>query len=88
MPDVIWGLILLSSSSPTDPYLVTVTTLSGQASHFFVRPSELVADLKEKISLTQGIPVLEQRLVFMQNELHNHLTLHCSGVVRRFPHFL
>lgn len=66
--------------SREEPYLVTITTLSGQLTHFFVRPSELVADLKEKISLTQGIPILQQRLVFMQNELHNNLTLHCCGV--------
>lgn len=55
--------------------------LSGQLYQFFVRPGELVADLKEKISLAQGIPIIEQRLVFMQNELHNQSSFRNCGVV-------
>ena len=48
-----------------------MNTQSGHTTVFFVRPSELVADLKEKISLSEGIAVSEQRLVFMQRELQN-----------------
>ena len=64
----------------TEPYLVNVVTLSGQTSQFFVRTSELVADLKEKVTLSQGIPTPEQRLVFLQNELQNESSLGSCGV--------
>ncbi len=46
----------------------------------FVRAGEMVQDLKEKISLAQGTPVLEQRLIYMDAELHNEQTLASCGV--------
>lgn len=60
---------------------MNIATLSGNVAQFFVRPSELVADLKEKLSLTQGIPVPEQRLVFMNDEIHNPTTISACGIV-------
>ena len=51
------------------PYLVKVSTLTGQTSEFLIRGEELVVDLKEKICLVHGIPIHEQRLVFKQQEL-------------------
>ena len=63
-----------------EPFPVNIATLSGQVVQFFVRPSELVAELKEKISLAQGISVTEQRLVFMNNEIHDPSTIATCGV--------
>lgn len=63
-----------------EPFPVNIGTLSGQTMQFFVRPSELVADLKEKLSLAQGISVAEQRLVFMNNEIHDLSTIATCGV--------
>ena len=59
---------------------MNVTTLSGNISRVFVRSSELIRDLKEKLSLSQGTPVEDQRLVFMQLELQNEQTLGSCGV--------
>ena len=64
-----------------EPFLVNIATLSGNLAQFFVRPSELVADLKEKLTLAQGIPIPEQRLVFMNNEIHNSSTISACGIV-------
>ena len=64
----------------TESFPVNIATLSGQVVQFFVRPSELVADLKEKLSLAQGISVTEQRLVFMNNEIHDPSTIATCGV--------
>ena len=47
---------------------------------FFVRPSELVVDLKEKISLSEAVTVPEQRLVFMQSELQNETAIGQTGM--------
>ena len=63
-----------------DPFPVNVSSLSGHTSQFFVRRSELVADLKERIALAQGVPILEQRLVFMQNELQNETPINQTGL--------
>ncbi len=67
-------------ASTTEPYPVNVSTLSGSITQVFVRASELVQDMKEKLSLCQGTPVLEQRLVFMQNELPNEQSLGSCGI--------
>ena len=63
-----------------EPFPVNIATLSGQMIQLFARPSELVADLKEKLSLAQGISVAEQRLVFMNNEIHDLSTITTCGV--------
>jgi hypothetical protein len=54
-----------------DVFVVNVSTLSGHTSRFFARPSELVRDLKEKISLVEAVSVPEQRIFFDQTELGN-----------------
>ena len=64
----------------TDPFPVTVATLTGRNSLFLVRPSEYVVDLKEKVSLSQAIPVSEQRLVHLNNELPDTATIVSCGI--------
>ena len=39
-----------------------------------------MADLKEKISLSEGIAISEQRLVFMQSELQNETEIKQNGI--------
>lgn len=56
------------------PYPIKVATLSGQVFQFLVRPGELVRDLKEKLCLVQGVPLPQQRLLFMQQELQDERT--------------
>lgn len=56
-------------------YPVRVVTLSGQVFELLVRGGELVRDLKEKISMLHGIAPLEQRLIFMEQELEDSKTL-------------
>ena len=43
-------------------------------------PSEIVADLKEKLAILQKVPVHQQRLVFKQSVLENPYRLGSSGV--------
>ena len=64
----------------TEPFAVTVVTLTGRSSQYHVRYSEYVTDLKERLSLTQGILVEEQRLVYLNNELVDMATISDCGV--------
>lgn len=64
----------------TDLFPVTVATLTGRNSLFLVRLSEYVADLKEKISLSQAIPISEQRLVHQNNDLPDTATIASCGI--------
>ena len=57
-----------------------MVTLTGRSSQYHVRYSEYVTDLKERLSLTQGIPVEEQRLVYLNNELVDTVTISDCGV--------
>ena len=63
-----------------DLFVVNVSTLSGHTSRFFVRPTELVVDLKEKISLVEAVPVPGQRLFFNQSELGNKTRFNQTGI--------
>ena len=62
------------------PYSVNVATLSGQMLEFLIREEELVQDLKEKICMSKGIPVLQQRLIFQQQEMPDTSTFGSCGV--------
>ena len=64
----------------TEPFLVTVVTLTGRSCSFHVRCSEYVADLKERLSLTQAIPVDQQRLIHLNTELIDTATIADSGI--------
>ncbi len=59
---------------------MTVVTLTGRSCSFHVRSSEYIADLKERLSLTQSIPVDEQRLIHLNNELIDTVTIAESGI--------
>ena len=52
-------------------YPVNIVTLMGITEQVWIRSSELGIDLKEKISLKQGIELNEIRLVFDQNVLQD-----------------
>ena len=65
---------------PTDPFAINVSTLSGHSSQFFVRPNELVVDLKEKIALSEGVPIPQQRLIFTESELRNEAVIGQTGI--------
>ena len=54
-----------------EPYPVNIVTLMGITEQVWIRNSELGIDLKEKISLKQGIEINEIRLVFEQNVLQD-----------------
>ena len=54
-----------------EPYPVNIVTLMGITEQVWIRNSELGIDLKEKISLKQGIEINEIRLVFDQNVLQD-----------------
>lgn len=56
--------------------------VGGDVLQCYGRPSELVIDLKEKVSLATGLPVIEQILLFRDCELSNQNTLESSGVGR------
>ncbi len=62
------------------PYSVKVVTLSGHRCECLIRANELVLDLKEKISLSQGLTIPELRLVFMEQDLPNGSTIQSCGV--------
>ena len=64
----------------SDVFVVNVSTLTGHTSRFFVRPSELVRDLKEKISLVEAVSVPEQRVFLDQSELGNETRISQSGM--------
>lgn len=65
-----------------EPFPVSVVTLTGNSCCVHVRESEYVADLKEKLSLTRGIPVEEQRLIHSNGELADTATIAASGILR------
>ena len=77
-----WDLTWLFIPLFPDAFPVTVATFTGQSAEYYVRPSEYVVDLKEKISLAQGFPIAEQNLVFQQTSLVNSTTLSSCGVSR------
>lgn len=65
---------------PLVPYPVKVMSLSGHTLEFLIREQELVRDLKEKISLKQGLGTDQQRLVFKQQELLDSSTFQSCGI--------
>ena len=60
--------------------MVNVATVSGHCSRFFVRPSELVVDLKQKISLTEAVSIPDQRLFLDRTELQNEIPINRTGM--------
>ena len=65
----------------TEPYQVTVVTLTGSSCQVWVRGSELAADMKLKLSLKHGIPVRELCLVHQKETLYDHLSLRQQHIV-------
>ena len=60
-----------SLSPIAEPLVVNVITPSGYTSRFHVRRSELVADLKQKISLAKAVSIPDQQLFLYGTELQN-----------------
>ena len=63
----------------TELFAVNVRSTTGQCC-FYVRANEYVADLQEKIALSEGIHVARQRLIFNCTELNQSSTLAGCGI--------
>lgn len=59
-----------------------MVTLTGRSCCVHIRECEYVADLKERLSLTQGIPIDEQRLIYSNSELVDTATMADSRIMR------
>lgn len=55
--------------------LLKVLTLSGEEHEIEVQPSETVVQIKEKLEERDGIPVVQQRLIFQGKQLNDEKTI-------------
>lgn len=69
------------SSLQSEPYPVTVVTLTGASCMLLVRGSELVTDLKLKISLRLGVTTREVQLIHQQDTLNDYMSLRQQGIL-------
>lgn len=59
---------------------IYVKTLIGKTLTIEIEPTQLIEDLKFKIQDTEGIPVDQQRLIFLGKQLMNHHTCEEFGI--------
>ena len=61
---------------------VYIKTLTGRTVSLIVEESETIKTVKEKLMEKDGVPVVEQRLVFNGHELEDRETLQHYGITR------
>lgn len=59
---------------------IYVKTLTGKTLTIEIEPTQLIEDLKFKIQDTEGIPVDQQRLIFLGKQLTDHRTCEEFGI--------
>lgn len=70
-----------ASAGSEDEIRLRVETISGQVIHLTVSKRETVLGLKTKIFSKQGIPVAEQNLMFLEEELKDFRTLEEYNII-------
>ena len=71
---------IMHTSMLIDPFLAHVKTLMGNTYPVWMRPSELVMDLKEKVYLQQGIPVCNQKLFYNNCEIGDGFSMQACNI--------
>ena len=64
------------------PFPVAVNAFNGRSFTVWTRTNEVIADIKLKLAMQEGVPAEQQRLVFQGRDLEEMQTVAASGVVQ------
>ena len=70
----------MDAMDPPRPLLITVTTITGQATPLGVQSTSTIGDVKMMIEEKDGVPTARQRLVFDDTPQEDAATLGGIGV--------